>query len=596
MIRLPLKYRSEEDEHAPVDYSFVGSVAEGQRRREGQAIHPGPGSAVVRHRADPEKRPSIDEYGTRARRSHVAQNQETPHLRPPVTGGVAPAQRIAYPEGMEPDAYQETEQPGVQAPAAFPEGTEGGMFDPPVAPEIPEWLRVAQQNNMPFSDRHLRRPQVLAAPAPPKEAEKDALGRPIRSRAQERPAPAQPQGFDYGEAGYPAELVAQQEQEQQQWLARQYGSQRHGAQAAVRSQPERASARAAVSPPPPLSYPPPREAEESRTGRYPAKTEEEKRPEPRRRALTRAEQAERAVREAQEAQGYGPQGYGPQRYAPQSYADEYGQEDGPPRGYEASGRYAPPPRYEEDYADQGYEVRREMRKPRQGRAAPPPDPWAPAQEYDAAPARRSVPWLGIAVSALSFVLVGLWILQMSFAGQTAAIFKARSDAQAALLEKHPYKYRELIETQAQVNNLHPAFIAAIVLNESSFKPQAESNVGARGLMQMMPDTYTWVHGKIGEGTDANFDNMYDPDANVRYACWYMNFLCGRFRGDPVLVAASFHAGQGEVQNWLNDSRYSKDSQTIELDRMKEGNTKEYATRVLDAYAAYKRLYYEDMGG
>ena len=94
------------------------------------------------------------------------------------------------------------------------------------------------------------------------------------------------------------------------------------------------------------------------------------------------------------------------------------------------------------------------------------------------------------------------------------------------------------------------------------------------------------------GAGYDFDAMYDAETNVEYGCWYLNFLSERFRGDPVLVAAAFHAGQGQVQNWLNDSRYSSDKLTIRLENMADGPTKQYAARVLNAFAAYKRLYYE----
>jgi soluble lytic murein transglycosylase-like protein len=69
-------------------------------------------------------------------------------------------------------------------------------------------------------------------------------------------------------------------------------------------------------------------------------------------------------------------------------------------------------------------------------------------------------------------------------------------------------------------------------------------------------------------------------------------LRARFPGDPVVVSAAFHPGQTTVQNWLNDSRYSADSQSINLTDMAEGPTKNYATRVLNAYAIYLRMYYE----
>ena len=109
---------------------------------------------------------------------------------------------------------------------------------------------------------------------------------------------------------------------------------------------------------------------------------------------------------------------------------------------------------------------------------------------------------------------------------------------------------------------------------------------------MMPDTAQWVHDKLGLADPFSFDQMYDADTNVHYACWYLSYLSDRFRADPILVSAAFHAGQNTVQNWLNDSRYSSDRQTISLAKMAEGPTRNYATRVLKDFAAYRRIYYE----
>ncbi|MEG0125411.1 MAG: lytic transglycosylase domain-containing protein [Clostridia bacterium] len=206
--------------------------------------------------------------------------------------------------------------------------------------------------------------------------------------------------------------------------------------------------------------------------------------------------------------------------------------------------------------------------------------------------RPPIPWLGICMFVAALLAVGLWLMQLTFTAQTAQVIQARKENNEALLSRHPFRYQELIEREAGKNNLNPAFVAAIVLNESSFKPDAESSVGARGLMQLMDKTAEWVHEKMGKTDAYSFDAMYDAETNVQYGCWYIAFLNERFRGDPVLVSAAFHAGQNQVQNWLNDSRYSADNLTLELQNMQDGPTKQYATRVVRDYAIYKRLYYE----
>lgn len=148
-----------------------------------------------------------------------------------------------------------------------------------------------------------------------------------------------------------------------------------------------------------------------------------------------------------------------------------------------------------------------------------------------------------------------------------------------------------IERYANKYNLQPAFVAAIVLNESSFNPHAESNVGARGLMQLMPKTAGWIADILGEKDSFHVDQLWDVETNIRYGCWYLGYLSRMFGGDPVTVASAYHAGQGEVSGWLNNRTYSPDGQALNLATMPEGNTKVYAGRVTRDYAIYDALYF-----
>ena len=203
-----------------------------------------------------------------------------------------------------------------------------------------------------------------------------------------------------------------------------------------------------------------------------------------------------------------------------------------------------------------------------------------------------IPWIPILAFVAVLAAVILWIMQVSFEKQTRQVLDDRAAHEAQILQEHPLKYRELISDKANKYNLHPAFVAAIMLNESSFRPDATSSVDARGLMQLMDDTAGWIYDKMDDPSRAyDFDDLYDPEINAEYGCWYLNYLSELFYGDPVLVAAAFHAGQGEVRNWLNDSAYSKDGRTLPLENMIDGPTKRYVTRVLDDFAAYKRLYF-----
>ena len=155
---------------------------------------------------------------------------------------------------------------------------------------------------------------------------------------------------------------------------------------------------------------------------------------------------------------------------------------------------------------------------------------------------------------------------------------------------YPADYRDLIERYAAEYNLSPAYVCAIIRNESSFQPRAESGVGARGLMQLMPDTAEWIAHKL-EVEGFAFERMYDPESNIRFGCWYLNYLSKLFLGDPVAVTAAYHAGQGQVKVWLSDPLLSEDGYSLALSALPDGPTKNYAGRVTRDYGIYQEKYF-----
>ena len=115
-------------------------------------------------------------------------------------------------------------------------------------------------------------------------------------------------------------------------------------------------------------------------------------------------------------------------------------------------------------------------------------------------------------SAPAVALIIAFVLLLSAKGMMAVTLAQNEvDRQAdhqRVLSNHPLRYRELIEAAAAQNNLKPAFMAAIILNESSFRPEATSSVGARGLMQVMEATAGWIAEKLSETGSYSFDMMY----------------------------------------------------------------------------------------
>ena len=212
-----------------------------------------------------------------------------------------------------------------------------------------------------------------------------------------------------------------------------------------------------------------------------------------------------------------------------------------------------------------------------------------------APRKESVKlptWITASIIGCLILILALVAAQNLMQAYLVRQEAARQAAYQKVLDNHPIYYMDFIELYAAENNLQPAFVAAIILNESSFRPTAESNVGARGLMQLMPDTAEWIAGKLDDRY-YSFDHMFEAEQNIRYGCWYLNYLSKLFRGDPVTVAAAYHTGQTTVTSWLNDKTMAPDGQKLSLSAMKDGPTKTYAGRVTQAYAIYDALFYQN---
>ena len=100
-------------------------------------------------------------------------------------------------------------------------------------------------------------------------------------------------------------------------------------------------------------------------------------------------------------------------------------------------------------------------------------------------------------------------------------------------------FGDLIHDKAQKYDVDPALVAAVVETESRFKTHARSQVGARGLMQLMPRTGRWLGAR----------NLYDPNQNVDAGTKYLSYLTQRFDGNLKKTIAAYNAGEGNVRRY-----------------------------------------------
>ena len=150
----------------------------------------------------------------------------------------------------------------------------------------------------------------------------------------------------------------------------------------------------------------------------------------------------------------------------------------------------------------------------------------------------------------------------------------------------PQEYRSSLYLRARENDLDPYLVAAVIRAESGWRPMAESSQGARGLMQLMPDTARWVAGQMG--VDYAPERLTDPDYNIQLGCWYLANLHQEFAGDTVLPLAAYNAGRTNVQKWLRDRQWTGEHHTLEQIPFEE--TRLYVAKVLRHVGFYRRIY------
>lgn len=178
----------------------------------------------------------------------------------------------------------------------------------------------------------------------------------------------------------------------------------------------------------------------------------------------------------------------------------------------------------------------------------------------------------IAVLALGICAMGLWLLL--------------DREPEVTVETYPVEYEAYIRTYASENGIPPAYAAAVILAESSYRPEVVSEADARGLMQILPSTGEWIAGKYDEAFTE--EDLFDPETNIKYGCWYLGFLMNRYDGDIRCSSSAYHAGQGNVDKWLKNPAYSTDGE--HLDVIPYESTETYVNRILKYYEKYEEIY------
>ncbi len=149
------------------------------------------------------------------------------------------------------------------------------------------------------------------------------------------------------------------------------------------------------------------------------------------------------------------------------------------------------------------------------------------------------------------------------------------------------EYKEIVEKYAKEYKIDKYLIYAVMKTESNFDEKATSNVGARGLMQIMPDAYDWVKYRLKDKREITYDDMYKAEYNIEYCSYMLKFLLDKY-SDKSLAIAAYHGGMTQVDKWISDGKIKNNGKSVKVFPSK--TTGHYVKKVTKAYESYKNLY------
>jgi soluble lytic murein transglycosylase len=149
----------------------------------------------------------------------------------------------------------------------------------------------------------------------------------------------------------------------------------------------------------------------------------------------------------------------------------------------------------------------------------------------------------------------------------------------------PLRHDDIIRQQAGEKQMDAALIAAVIYSESRFRDQT-SHAGARGLMQVQPETALQIADHSGAET-FELEDLGNPDINIRYGTFYLRELLDRYGGNEVAALAAYNAGPTQVDEWGGGD--------LEADDIPSSETRGYVEEVLSKREEYRDAYADDLG-
>jgi soluble lytic murein transglycosylase len=167
----------------------------------------------------------------------------------------------------------------------------------------------------------------------------------------------------------------------------------------------------------------------------------------------------------------------------------------------------------------------------------------------------------------------------------AIVTLARAGYWDDLSLRFPTPHQDRVLASARSESIDPAWVYAVMRQESIFRSDAKSPAGALGLMQIMPATGR----RIAKDLQMSLPNNYvllKPDTNIRYGTRYLRHTLDQLQKNPVLATAAYNAGPNRVRQWLPEEG------TLDADLWAETvpffETRKYIKKVMEYTTVYEQ--------
>ncbi|NIR45481.1 MAG: transglycosylase SLT domain-containing protein [Gemmatimonadetes bacterium] len=152
---------------------------------------------------------------------------------------------------------------------------------------------------------------------------------------------------------------------------------------------------------------------------------------------------------------------------------------------------------------------------------------------------------------------------------------------------YPLAYEEILVAESESRGIDPVLLAAIARQESAFTPRVVSRAGARGLLQIMPETGRWWAGRL-DIRDYSRDLLFHPEISIHIGAAYFADLLRRY-GELQLSLVAYNAGPTRARRWKERPAYALDPELF-VERIPFTETRNYVRGVQRQLRIYRALY------